>query len=306
MATRKVVALTGGVGGAKLVDGLGRLLGEDLTVVVNTGDDFSHWGLAISPDVDTVLYTLAGIASAERGWGLEGETFRALGQMKRLGGESWFALGDSDLALHLLRTSALAGGQTLTEVTSRIREALGVRPVVLPMTDGSRRTVIVTRDDGELDFQTWLVRRRAEPRVVRVRFEGAPAPSAAVLRALADARLVVIGPSNPYVSIDPILSLPGLRSALAPRTVVAVSPIVAGSAVKGPLATMLTDIDGLTPSAAAVARHYGALLSGFVVERGDGFTGSTPLLETSTVMRTMDDRTELARELLAFAEGLGP
>jgi LPPG:FO 2-phospho-L-lactate transferase len=301
---RRVVALSGGVGGARLLDGLQAALPPGaLTAIVNTGDDFEHWGLYISPDVDTVVYTLAGLAHEARGWGLADETFHALEMTRRLGGEDWFQLGDRDLALHLLRTRALADGLTLTEVTTRVAARLGVTARVLPMADQPCRTLI-DLDEGEIPFQDWLVRRRAAGTVRRVRFAGGPPPSPGVLAALDEAELVVIGPSNPYVSIDPILSLPGLRPALGGKRVVAVSPIVGGRAVKGPLGDMIASLAGRPPSAAAIAAHYGALVSAVVVERGDEAGLELPVLATSTIMRDRADRRRLAEELLAWAERL--
>jgi LPPG:FO 2-phospho-L-lactate transferase len=301
-----VVALSGGVGGAKLAYGLSRALdAEALTVIVNTGDDFIHWGLAISPDLDTVMYTLAELADDERGWGLEGETFFALERVRRYGGDDWFGIGDRDLATHLLRTEALARGETLSDVTARLCRAVGVRARVLPMADEPCRTLIETEANGTLPFQRWFVQHRAVPRVVKVTFDGDPPPAPGVLAAIATAELVVIGPSNPYVSIDPILTRPGVQEALAQRPVVAVSPIVGGRAVKGPLAEMIPALTGASPSAAAVARHYAGLLAGIVVERGDeAAVTALPAHATDTVMRSRADRERLAREVLEFAAAI--
>jgi LPPG:FO 2-phospho-L-lactate transferase len=301
----KVVALSGGVGGARLVYGLDRVLGESLTTIVNTGDDFVHWGLSVSPDVDTVLYTLADLAHVERGWGLAEESFGALAMMKRYGGEAWFALGDRDLGTHLFRTTSLARGETLTAVTERMQRALGIRSRVLPMADAARRTMIDTAEHGTLSFQEWFVRHRAAPRALRVRFEGTTVPAPEVLGALADADVVVIGPSNPYVSVDPILGLDGVRDAAFTRPLVALSPIVRGAAVKGPLAEMIRGLAAEEPSPAAVARHYAPALRGMVVERGDEWSAEgVRVLGTETLMRTRDDSVRLAREVLAFAERL--
>lgn len=302
---RSVVALSGGVGGARLVYGLSRLLPpEALTVVVNTGDDFVHWGLFVSPDLDTVTYTLAELSDDERGWGLLGETFSTLERVRSYGGESWFMIGDRDLATHLFRTQAFARGESLSEVTAALCRAFGVRHRILPMADAPCPTMIDTVDHGTLSFQEWLVKHRA-PAVRRVWFDGAPAPGPDVLRALRDADLVVIGPSNPYVSIDPILRLPDVRDAVRSKPVVLVSPIVGGRAVKGPLADMLPALSGAAASAHAVVRHYDGLVTGVVVERGDETgIGDLPKLGTGTVMRTRDDRVRLAGELLAFAAGL--
>lgn len=292
----KVVALAGGVGGARLVDGLAQCV-EDLTVVVNTGDDFDHWGLRICPDLDTVMYTLAGLSDQERGWGLAGETFAALGMMQRYGADSWFGLGDRDLATHLRRSAWLREGLSLSDVTGRLCRSLGVKARVLPMCEGPRPTTIRT-EGGWLSFQDWLVKHRAPP-VLEVRSEGEPRPAAGVLEALGAADLVVIAPSNPYVSIDPILALDGVRDAI--DRAVGLSPVVGGRAVKGPLAAMIPALDGVAPSPQAIWNHYG-FLSGLVVEAGDSVAG--PHRATATVMGDRADRGRLARELLDFAESL--
>jgi LPPG:FO 2-phospho-L-lactate transferase len=301
-----VVALSGGVGGARFLDGLAQLLPAGaLTAVVNTGDDFIHLGLTICPDLDTVMYTLAAVGDEERGWGLAGETFAAMAMARRLGGPDWFSLGDRDLATHLVRSEALRAGATLSAVTARLCAALGVGARVLPMADGACRTLIDTVDEGTLPFQEWFVRRRAQPAVRAVRFDGRPPPAPDVLPAIAACDLVLIGPSNPYVSIDPILALDGVRAALATKTVVAVSPIVGGRAVKGPLATMIPELGGGAATAGAIARHYGTLLAGLVIERGDeADVAGVPVLATDTIMKSRDDRRELARAALAFAEEL--
>lgn len=321
-AWRHVVVLSGGVGGARFARGLAAVLPADaLTVVVNTGDDFVWWGLAISPDLDTVMYTLAGLAHEERGWGLQGETFQALAMVERYGGPAWFQLGDRDLATHLMRTEALARGETLSAVTARLCARLGVRQRILPMADAPRRTRIDTVDQGTLLFQEWFVRERARPAVARVWLDGADTPAPDLIPALASADLVLIGPSNPYVSIDPILGLAGVREALAAAPVVAVSPIVGGRAVKGPLGEMIPQLTGGRASAAAVCAHYtrrwDGLLAGFVVERGDepaaapdgepdgeSDLGDIPVLATDTIMSDRDASERLARAVLAFGERL--
>ncbi len=314
MSGLRVVALSGGVGGARLLDGLQRALterGGELTAIVNTGDDFVHWGLHISPDLDTVMYTLAGLAHEERGWGLFEESFSTLAMIRRYGGEDWFALGDRDLGTHLLRTEALRRGESLSTITARLCRALGVSATVLPMADGPCRTLIDIEPDAAeglttRSFQDWFVRLRARPAVRRVQFDGDPPPAPGVLEAIERAELVVIGPSNPYVSVDPILSRPGVRAALARRRVVALSPIVGGQAVKGPLSTMIPQLAGRTASAAAVAAHYQGLLAGIVVESGDEaeLEGSLPAYATATVMHDRGERLRLAHELLRFAESL--
>jgi LPPG:FO 2-phospho-L-lactate transferase len=303
---RSVVALSGGVGGARLIDGLAQVLPPGaLTAIVNTGDDFEHWGLHISPDIDTVMYTLARMSDDVRGWGLADESFRALEGIRRYGGPDWFALGDRDLATHLLRTDALRRGETLSAVTDRLSRAVGVQTRIVPMADNPCRTMIETTTDGTLSFQDWFVFRRAAPPVRAVRFEGDPPPSPGVLPAIAEADVVIIGPSNPYVSVDPILTRPGVRDALKRKCVIALSPIVGGLAVKGPLGTMIPQLTGQTASAGAVARHYDGLLAGFVVERGDevGIEG-TRVKAAATVMHDRDARARLAAEMLAFAERL--
>jgi LPPG:FO 2-phospho-L-lactate transferase len=297
-----VVALSGGVGGARLAHGLSRALAPDaLTVIVNTGDDLEHWGLHVSPDLDTVMYTLADLADEERGWGLRGETFRALDMMKRYGGADWFGLGDGDLATHLVRTEMMRNGATLTEATARLARGNGVATRILPMADLPCRTRIATVAHGELPFQDWFVRHRA-PAVRSIRFDPDPPPAPDVIPAIEAADLVVIGPSNPYVSVDPILSRPGVRAALAKKPVVAMSPIVGGVAVKGPLAEMMPALAGTPASAAAIAAHYGALLRGIVVERGDEeAVPGVRALATETIMRSRADALRLARDVLAFA-----
>lgn len=312
----RVVALAGGVGGARLVHGLrGALSPGALSVVVNTGDDFDHWGLRICPDLDTVMYTLAGEAEMARGWGLRDETFGALEMVKRYGGEDWFMLGDRDLGTHILRTAWLREGAPLGEVTARLCRGLGVGTKLLPACEG-RRTLIDTKDGRTLEFQDWLVGERGTPRVRAVRFvtdaaespAGATPPGPGVLEALNAAELVVICPSNPFVSIEPILSLPGVRDAIEGRPVIGVSPIVGGRAVKGPLATMIPDLLGVPASAAAIASRYGGLLNALVVEPGDtppaAERGETTFFETGVIMGGEADRVRLATEVLQFASAL--
>lgn len=302
----RVVALSGGVGGARLVRGLARALPpEALATIVNTGDDFTHWGLHIAPDVDTVMYALAGLSHEERGWGLATETFHALEGMRLYGEDDWFALGDRDLATHMARTLGLARGETLTQATARLCSALGVRSRVLPMSDGRRATMIDTREHGALSFQTWFVRHRAAPPVERVWFDGDGVATTAILEALREADLVVIGPSNPYVSVDPILTLPGVREAVFAKPTVAVSPIVNGQAVKGPLATMIPQLARVPASAAAIAAHYPGL-RGIVVERGDGVGGvpGVRALEADTVMKSPADSERLAQAVLELGRAV--
>jgi LPPG:FO 2-phospho-L-lactate transferase len=257
----------------------------------------------VSPDVDTVTYTLAGMAHPERGWGIAGDTFGALEMVERLGGPAWFRLGDRDLGTHLVRTAALARGRTLTEVTGDIARSLGVRVRILPMCDGARPTHVET-PLGTLGFQEWLVGHRGAPRVSRVGWTGDPAPAPGVIDAIDACDAVVIGPSNPYVSVDPILALDGVREAIARRPVIAVSPIVGGRAVKGPLAPMIESLAGRAPSAAAIADHYGDLLVALVIELGDERPEGVRVVEAATIMRTAEDRAALAREVLAVVRAL--
>jgi LPPG:FO 2-phospho-L-lactate transferase len=302
-----VVALAGGVGGAKLAHGLALVLNpQELTVVVNTGDDFQHLGLHISPDLDTVMYTLAGLANPETGWGLAGETWNFLEALQRLGGDAWFRLGDRDLATHVERSRRLWGGATLTEVTAALCAALGVGPRVLPMTDDMVQTRVET-SVGELEFQEYFVHQQCHPRVTGFRFAGLESAVATdpVLEALASASLVVLCPSNPFVSLDPILSLPAVRQSLASKPVTAVSPIVGGRALKGPAAKMLAEL-GLEVSPTAVARHYAGLLQGFVMDTLDEALApeirriGLRVLVTNTIMTTLVDRARLAGEVLKF------
>lgn len=311
----RCIALSGGVGGAKLALGLAQILApDDLLIVANTGDDFEHLGLTICPDIDTVAYTLAGIANPETGWGRAQESWQAMDALEALGGETWFRLGDKDLALHLARSHRLGRGESLSEVTASIAEKLGVLHPILPMSDQPVRTMVAT-DRGEMPFQEYFVKNRCEPKVSGFRFAGiedaSPAPD--LLTALKDPKLeaLLICPSNPFISIDPIVNLPGLRSALeaCPAPVIAVSPIVGGQALKGPAAKMLTEL-GRKSDAAAIAEHYGALLDGFVIDAQDDAlkdslaTESRRIFVTQTVMRSLDDRIALARNALAFAADL--
>ena len=305
-----VVLLAGGVGGARLADGLARALPPDrLTIIVNTGDDFRHLGLTICPDLDTVTYTLAGANNDETGWGRAGETWRALDEAARLGGPDWFRLGDLDLATHLARTHWLAEGETLTAVTRRLcagfGAGFGVGPVVLPMCDAPAPTLIETDTGDVLPFQIWFVRERWQPAVRRVVLPEDARATAAVIRALEAADVVVLAPSNPFVSIDPILNVYPIRALVedVPQAVVAVSPIIAGQALKGPAAKMMAEL-GLAASAAAVAAYYGHLIDGFVYDQQDaGMTAEDglALLCTDTIMRGAAGRERLAREVLAFA-----
>ncbi len=304
-----VLALSGGVGGAKLALGLSRVLpGEELTIVANTGDDFEHLGLSISPDIDTLVYTLAGLANPELGWGRRDETWSFMETLATLGGVTWFRLGDRDLAMHVERTRRLRR-ETLTEITDDMCRRLGIGPRILPMTDGHLRTRVRTAT-GWLDFQDYFVRSRCEPVVQQLVFEGDAQPQPAFLALLADPALtaVVICPSNPFISIEPILSLPGVRAALRAcrAPVVAVSPIIAGRAVKGPTAKMMAEL-GLDPSARAVAGWYGELLDAYIVDHADAANvdGLHPcVIAAKTLMVTLQDREALARVVLDAATSL--
>lgn len=301
------VALSGGVGGAKLSLGLAEVLGARLSVIVNTGDDFEHLGLAISPDVDTALYTLAGIVNPETGWGRRDETWTFMRALEGLGGPAWFRLGDGDLATHVDRTARLRAGETPTAVCAHLAGRLAIAARILPMADTPVRTVLET-DAGTLAFQEYFVREQCRPAVRSIRFEGADAarPTPQVEQALAAPTLrgIVICPSNPWLSVDPILAVPGLRAALraSGAPVIAVSPIVAGKALKGPAAKIMGEL-GLQADAPAIARHYGDLLDGFVLDAADAGLApeiDLPVLVTNTIMGTRDDKVALARECLAF------
>lgn len=301
----KVVLLAGGVGGARLAQGLAALCKPgDFTVVVNTGDDFWHWGLRICPDLDTVTYTLAGLAPEERGWGRAVEQFEVLQTMRQLGGDDWFLLGDRDLALHLYRTQQLAEGVSLTEVTAKVAARLGAGVPILPATDRPWETRIGTAEFGELRFQDWLVLHRAAPPARSVRFEGDALPTSEALAAMEAADLVVVAPSNPFVSIAPMLALPGFSALLATRPTIAVSPIVNGRAVKGPLAEMFPSLLGREATAAAVADWYGDLVGGWLVEPGDAgplIAAGRRVEPCDTVMGGAEGRRRLAARVLDAA-----
>jgi LPPG:FO 2-phospho-L-lactate transferase len=312
-----VVALCGGVGGAKMAFGLSRLLApDDLTIVVNTGDDFEHLGLSVSPDIDTVAYTLANLSDRERGWGLAGETWNFMAGLRRLGGEDWFQLGDHDLAMHVERTRRLAAGETLSAVTQALTRQLGLTHTIVPMADHPVRTFVDTID-GPLAFQHYFVREQCRPAVRAVRYVGAEeaslSPGAGAALARPDLAAILICPSNPYLSIGPILATPGVREAImsAGAPCVAVSPIVGGEALKGPSAKMMREM-GVTPTPLSVAAYYGALIDGLVLDTID--SDQTEAIEalgmaalvTQTVMRGDEDRIALARDALIFAGSLAP
>lgn len=316
MSGKHILALSGGVGGAKLAAGLAAVTsGDELTIVVNTGDDFEHLGLTICPDMDSVTYALAGLNDNERGWGVENETWQAMAMLRAVGEEGWFNLGDRDLAMHIARSWRLRAGETLSQVTARLTRELGIDHAVVPMSDDLVRTQVLT-DAGWVDFQRWFVENQCAEKVFDVRFEGAqrarPAPEFRAALARDDLAAIVLCPSNPFLSVDPILSIPGVRDALAERQVplIAVSPIIGGSAVKGPLAKMLAE-RGQAVNNLAIARHYqdhwGDLLDCLLIDHAD--EADVPTLQargltaavTRTLMREAADRERLAKEVLAIA-----
>ncbi|UCH49549.1 MAG: 2-phospho-L-lactate transferase [Betaproteobacteria bacterium] len=308
-----ILALAGGVGGARLAHGLAQVLDPaELMIAVNTGDDFVHLGLYVAPDIDTVMYTLAGINDPQRGWGVADETWHFMEQLAKLGGETWFQLGDRDLATNVERTRRLTQGQKLSEVTRQLCLSLGVKHSVVPMSDERVRTRVDT-DQGQLDFQDYFVRRRAEPKVRGFEYVGANQAqmSAALRDCLSDPalRAVIICPSNPYLSVAPILSIPGVRNAIANAAVprLAISPIVGGQALKGPAAKIMREL-GRESSVVEVARFYRGLIDALVIDGADAslsdeiaLTGITPLV-TSTVMRDANDRRQLAENVVGFCE----
>lgn len=309
---RLVLALSGGVGGAKLARGLARILPPgDLMVVANTGDDFEHLGLHVSPDVDTLIYALAGLQNETTGWGRRDETWSFMAALGELGGETWFKLGDRDLAVHVERTRRLRSGESLSSITSRLAGSLGIASWIVPMTDDRVRTQVFTAD-GALDFQRYFVEAQCRPHVTGLAFAGAEEaqPNPEIVAAIKDQNLraIVICPSNPFISIDPILALPGLRAALAVSAapVVAVSPIIGGKSVKGPTAKMMSGF-GLAVDPRTVATHYKELIDGFVVDTVDRDIASE--IEVPTEVRRIlmldeRDREGLARAVLGFADCL--
>lgn len=309
------IALSGGVGGAKLAAGLARI-GDprDLMIVANTGDDFVHLGLAISPDIDTLVYTLAGLANPETGWGRADETWSFMETLAALGGETWFNLGDRDLAMHVERTRRLNDGETLSDITDDVRIRLGIAPRIVPMSDDRVRTVVDTAG-SPLAFQHYFVRDACRPVVTGLRFQGAEnaQPAEALITALGDPALeaIILCPSNPLISIAPILAVPGIRNAIerSRAPVVAVSPIIAGRAVKGPTAKMMEEL-GMEVSAIGIARHYQGLIDGFVLDEADaGLAGAVretgaAVRVARTLMDSTASRIALAREVGAFTAAL--
>jgi LPPG:FO 2-phospho-L-lactate transferase len=310
--TGHVVALCGGVGGAKLAHGLDLALAPgSLSIIVNTGDDFTHLGLYIAPDLDSVTYALAGLSDPVRGWGRRDETWTFMKALERLGGESWFQLGDGDLALHVERSWRLARGASLSAVTSQVCRNLGVVPAVLPMSDDPVRTRVLTAD-GWLDFQEYFVHRQCRPIVRDFTFDGAdtarPLPAALAALERPDLRAIIICPSNPFVSVEPILAVPGMRAALraSGAPILAVTPIIGGKAIKGPAAKMMQEL-GLEVNGASVAQRYAGLIDGFFVDCTDELpqprSGMT-FFRTETLMSSTADRLQLARTVLQAADAL--
>jgi LPPG:FO 2-phospho-L-lactate transferase len=312
MSRGLVVALSGGIGGAKLALGLSRIVAaDDLMVVANVGDDFEHFGLHISPDADTLMYTLAGLDNTKLGWGRRDETWSFMETLTGLGGENWFRLGDRDLAVHVERTHRLRRGETLSAITADFCRRLGVGPRLLPATDDPLRTRLRT-DEGWLDFQDYFVRLQCRPVVRELAFSGAEfsRPHPDLLAALRDERLraIIICPSNPFISVEPILAVAGMRQALstAAAPVVAVSPIIGGRAVKGPTAKIMVEL-GMRPSAAAVAQRYGDLIDGYVMDMGDAEEAAhlAPVVMLApTLMTNLAQREQLARVVLEVADAL--
>lgn len=311
--SNRILALCGGVGGAKLILGLDAVLpAGSVAVAVNTADDFEHLGLHVSPDLDTVLYTLAGLSDPLRGWGRADESWNFMSALSSLGGETWFALGDRDLAVHVERTRRLRAGETLSSIVADMASRLKVAVKIAPMTDSPVRTVVHTRD-GPLPFQDYFVRHRCAPVVTAVSFTGVAQarPSPAFVDAIADPGLtaIVIAPSNPWLSIDPILAVPGVREALehVRVPVIAVSPLIHGKAVKGPTAKIMSEL-GIDVTPGAIAHHYRGLIDGLVIDESDAAGADrigVSVAVTRTLMNNLDDRRHLARAALAFAEKLG-
>ena len=302
----KILAITGGVGGAKLALGLSKILTPDeLLFLVNTGDDFQHLGLEISPDLDSLLYALSGKNNPELGWGRANETWACISELEELGADSWFRLGDRDLALHLVRTQMLNQGATLQNVADRLSESLGIDHRIAPMSNDKISTTVNT-PNGKLAFQEYFVREQCEPAVIDFDFEGIEksTPNTVVMSWLDECDGIIICPSNPYVSVDTILSVPKYRDAFQSKPVIAVSPIVGGLAIKGPAAKMMTEL-GVPPTPIAVAKHYGSLLSGFVLDQTDHEQAKDipiPSIVTQTIMLTLQDRIALAEQCVRFLE----
>lgn len=315
MSEGHYIALSGGVGGAKLALGLAAVLpAEALTIVVNTGDDFSHLGLEISPDLDTVLYTLAGVANAGSGWGRDGESWNFMSTLKKLDGETWFQIGDKDLALHIERTRRLATGETLSEVTGALSRAFDVQRAIVPMSDDPVRTMVTTAQ-CELTFQHYFVREKCQPAVTGFRFSGIDkaVPSPGFLKALRhpDLKAIIICPSNPFVSVDPIMAIPGVRDLLRSQDVpvIAVSPIIKGLAVKGPTAKMMKEL-GVPSTSLEIAGHYLGVADALMIDTQDSDIAADieaigmSVQICDTMMITTDDKRRVAEHVLTFVDQL--
>jgi LPPG:FO 2-phospho-L-lactate transferase len=311
-----VVLLVGGVGGAKLAYGMAKVLPpERLTIIVNTGDDFWLYGLKICPDIDTIIYTLAEVVNRDNGWGLANDTFATLESLHDLGDDAWFRLGDKDLATHMLRTKLWHEGQSLTDITHTLATRLGIRHSILPMTDTEMPTVIETAEYGEMDFQSYFVRHRWQPRALRIfsKIRQETSVPDAVSEAIDQADAIVIGPSNPWLSINPILSVPSLRDMISGKPVprIAVTPVIQGQAVKGPTAKIMQEL-GYAVSPQAVGSFYGSVINGFVIDQRDQHaemrsSGLEPRIHaTDTLMDTEDKRIRLAEHILDWIKELKP
>ena len=316
MSDGPVIVLSGGVGGAKLVLGLSHTVpAQRLVVITNTGDDFDHFGLRICPDTDTVLYTLSGLADPKKGWGRVNESWTFMQAIADLGGADWFRLGDGDLALHVVRTERLRAGARLTEITGEVARSMGIQVTVLPMCDQPVATMVDTAG-GRLAFQEYFVREQCAPRVTGFEFAGIDGaePNPLLVVALAERpRAIIVAPSNPFVSVDPILEIPGMRRLLqsSGAPIVAVSPIVAGAAIRGPAAKMMAEL-GVRPAALAIAEHYLGFADGIIIDEKDA--GQAPAISAlglqveiaPTIMHDLPSRIELATRSLAFANHLNP
>ncbi|MDB5714541.1 MAG: 2-phospho-L-lactate transferase [Sphingomonadales bacterium] len=306
--TGKVVILTGGVGGAKLVLGVAQIVPPaDILAIVNTGDDFRHLGLHVSPDIDTLLYTLSGKSNEAQGWGREGESWNFMSALRSLGGEDWFALGDGDLALHVQRSHLLSRGHRLSSITAGFAAAWGIEVSILPMSDDLVATSLDT-DQGKMEFQRYFVEQRCVPMVSRIEFSGADTaqPAPGLVDAILQAEAIIIAPSNPYLSVDPILALPAITAALheTGAAIVAVSPIIGGKAVKGPTAKLMTEL-GIRTDNAAIATHYKGIIDGLVIDVGDDAPDGIAVERTDTLMTTLDDGARVARVALDLARSIG-
>ncbi|UVO54244.1 2-phospho-L-lactate transferase [Sphingomonas sp. SUN039] len=303
----KVAVLTGGVGGAKFVLGLQHCAGiERLTAIVNTGDDFRHLGLHISPDIDTLLYTLSGQSDAVQGWGRAGERWAFMAALKALGGPDWFNLGDGDLALHVWRSDQLRQGKTPSAITTEIAECWGIGATILPMSDDPVATWLDT-DEGSLAFQNYFVERQCRPVVGKIRFEGAAGakPAPGVVAAIEEADMVFIAPSNPYLSVDPLLAVRDIATALrnTAAPVIAISPLVGGKAVKGPTTKLMSEL-GIDPDNRAIAAHYEGIIDGMIHDAGDAGPASLPACATATLMSDLSDKIRVAQAACDFARTL--